>query len=529
MVLILALSVTGYAIKAFNSFSIQAQRDINISTTLAEAKSALLGYSFVRVGAGERPGDMPYPDRLLSPVETPPVGGPPNYDGQTDSCSGAAVTMVCLGRLPWQTIGMAIENPTQNDVLGTMPWYAISANLADPACMNVINPSILNMTYTGYVCGSNTNLPHPWLTIRDGKGNIISNRVAIIFIMPGQPLGNQTRPNSPLADTTNYLDTVVVPAGCVAPCAPGTYSNSDLDNDFIMASGLTSANSDQNNQNLTSTINDKILYITIDELIVELTKRTAGEARALLNSYNTKVSHFPYAAPLGAALNNNISSGTSASGSLPIDVTDSCSCASASSCSCSFGVITNVAFRRASGTWSAANTAGSCTRTTNRICTCIGAGYCKNGSGTTNFTCDSAGLCTHNVTGIANTYTYTIPVYADVYSSTGSCTNISPAVCNGMGTYNIGLKEPTWFKSNLWQDYFYYHQSSLANLQVGTKTGVSALLVGAGSIIGAQTRPSNLIEDYLDSPENTNGDNVFDAIGTLRTNVYNDQSFIVAP
>jgi hypothetical protein len=131
------------------------------------------------------------------------------------------------------------------------------------------------------------------------------------------------------------------------------------------------------------------------------------------------------------------------------------------------------------------------------------------------------------VAGVSNTYTYTIPAYADVYSNTLGCS--SAAVCNGAGEFDIGLKEPTWFKSNLWQDYFYYHQSSLANLQVGTKTGVSALLVGASSIIGAQTRPSTLIEDYLDSPENTNGDNVFDAIGTLRTNVYNDQSFIVAP
>ncbi len=468
---------------------------------------------------------------------------PVNYDGTSDGgCLDSTKTnglplinngpnMVCLGRLPWQTIGMAIGHPTQNDVLGAMPWYAVSANLTDPTCMNVINPGILNMTYTGYVCGSNTGLPHPWLTVRDSKGNIISNRVAVVLIFPDQPIGNQARPSSPLADATNYLDTVVVPTGCIGPCVSGSYSNSDLDNDFIMASGLTSANVDQNNQNLANTINDKILYITIDELIVELTKRAAGEARTLLNDYkaNNKSTlpstQFPYAGILGAALNYNKSNGVSTKGSLPIDVTDTCSCISGTSCTCNFQAITDVSFKRGSGTWNAKT---SYCKYSGATCTCTGAGSCTRG--TRFFSCTSSGLCANNVTGSGNTYTYTVPNQADIVSVNNGCVVSSgKVVCNAVGSFDVGLKEPTWFKTNLWQDYFYYHQSSLANLQVGTQTSVSALLIGTGSIIGAQIRPSGNVADYLESSENTDGDNIYDAIGTPHTNIYNDQSFIVAP
>ncbi|HSI43122.1 MAG TPA: hypothetical protein VK949_02165 [Methylotenera sp.] len=527
MLIILALSATIYAIKTFNASAIQLQRDKSIAITLAEAKSALIGYSFGRVGSGERPGNMPYPDRLLSPIETPPAGGPPNYDGQSDSCNGIAASMVCLGRLPWQTIGLAIKNPTQNDVVGQMPWYAVSANLTDPTCMNNINPDILNMSYTTYVCGSNTNLPHPWLTVRDSKGNIISNRVAIVLILPGETIGSQVRPLLPLGGASNYLDTAIVPSGCNAPCIAGSYSNADLDNDFIMASGLSGTNLDQNNQNFSSTLNDKILFITIDELVYDLTKRAAGEARTLLSNYKTKVGSFPYAAPLGASLDNNKSSGTHTTGSLPIDVTDTCNCTLLSGCTCSFNVISSVAFKRTTGSWTG-NTL-SCSRS-GTTCTCTNAGTCTRATET--FSCNALGVCSNNVIGI-NTYTFTVPNYADIFSSNSECSiSGGKAVCTGAisptGSFEIGLKEPNWFKDNLWQDFFFYHQSSISNLQIGTDSGISALIIGTGPIISGQIRPSNLVENYLDSAENRNGDNVYDAIGTTRTTNYNDQSFVIA-
>ena len=544
MAVILALAASAYAIKVFNVSSIQARQETDASTILANAKATLLGYTFGRVGAGERPGNMPYPDYFAS------TEVPANYDGfADDGCMDSTKAdglplisigsnMSCLGRLPWQTIGMTLPNPSQNDALGIMPWYAVSANLVDTNCFTALNPGILNAT----ACSGGAPL-HPWLTVRDNKGNIISNRVAIVLILPKQAIGNQARPSLPLGDVRNYLDTAVVPAGCSAPCVPGTYSNADLDNDFIMASGLASVNIDQNNQNLAITINDKVLFITIDEFMAELTKRAAGEARKLLNSYKANnqgslnTTHFPYAAPLGAALNNNNSNGTSTKGSLPIDITDTCSCTSGASCTCNFQAISNVAFKKSSGApWTSKTLA--CTYA-GPICTCTGAGSCK--SGARSFNCGANGLCTHNVAGAS---TYAVPNHADIVSVANGCVllNSVSVVCNAVGSFKIGLKEPTWFKTNLWQDYFYYHQSSTPILQVGHKpsdpgyqqgeiyhTGIYALIIGTGSILVRQTRPSSFVADYLDSPENTNGDSVYDAIGTVRNVNYNDQSFIVAP
>ena len=531
MAFIIGLIATAYAINFFDASSIRPLQDAKASKILAEAKTALIGYSLSRVGAGERPGGMPAPDRLLSPVETPPAGGPPNYDGAIDSCAGAGATLSCFGRLPWQAIGMAISSLSQNDELGLMPWYAVSANLVDPTCLEVINPSILSMTYTVYNCPSTTVLPHPWLTVRDAKGSILSSRVAVVLILPAAAINGQTRPTSPLNGAASYLETVTVAAGCAAPCVPGTYSNSDTDNDFIMASGLVGASADAN---------DRILYITIDELMGELVKRAAGEARTVLKGYKNQNGLFPYAAPLGSTGNNFIFSGTSTIGMVPIDGTDTCSCSSASSCTCGYSLVNSVAHTRTSG-GSYTSSSGLCSRAT-RTCTCTGAGQCRNIPGSRTFTCIAGGNCTFVGTGTSPLFTYTPrSTHGNIASASAGCSlSGSNAACTGAGTFNVGLNVPSWFRSNLWQEYFYYRWNSPANLQVGMRTNIEALVIGAGSLITSapfaasnggmpQARPSVSISDYLDSTENTDGDSIFDATTIPSSADYNDQSFIVAP
>jgi len=86
-------------------------------------------------------------------------------------------------------------------------------------------------------------------------------------------------------------------------------------------------------------------------------------------------------------------------------------------------------------------------------------------------------------------------------------------------------------------------------LTVGSNTTVQALLIGTGrpvtSVAGQipamatppyagsrganQATPSASINDYLDSTENANGDDVYDAVGTTRNTIYNDQMIVVAP
>lgn len=545
LVFLIGLATTAYLINALNSTTVPIERDKKSYETLSSAKNVLIGYLLDRVSGGERPGDMPYPDRLLSPAESPP-----NYDGNTDSCvitgGGTTVRWNCLGRFPWASLGLSLESPSENDPEGRMPWYAVSANMLD-VCLKEFNPSILNYSwpaaYPASCPGTPVSgvLPHPWLTVRDKYGNIISNRVAAVLIIPGPAIGGQARPASPnLADASQYLDSVTISNTCTTTvtCVPGTYSNADLDSDFIMADDSRyyfSCNTIFHGADCQTAynFNDRLVYITIDDIMKEVVKRAAGEAKSLLTSYKSKNTIFPYAAALGTTGSYD-SAATTYEGMLPIDTTDTCSCSSNIDCTCSFGPISSLSFTKG-GTSNFSSKSNNCSFSS-KTCTCTGQGSCS--TTTRTFSCSPAGNCSYSGS-TTGSFKFTPPSYADIYSTSAGCSiSSSNAVCTSSGSFNIGLKEPTWFKNNLWQEYLYYRWSASSNLQVGTTTGVSALVVGAGRPITAtpfavkglaQTRPSSNLNDYLDSAENTDGDLVYDATNTSTSNSYNDQTFIVAP
>jgi hypothetical protein len=413
------------------------------------------------------------------------------------------------------------------DVQGNRLWYAVSRNLVHeyqaPTFDPIINPSLINKATD-------------WIHVVDRNGNLVSDRVAAVIVAPGSPIGLQDR-SAATPTPDQYLDKIVRTSDSKPFKNYGYPLNAFDDNEFIIGDDSLNISSSDNTFQKPYYFNDKLVYITIDELISALERRSAMEAKSLLNNYKAKNSNFPDADLLGVASNTSVPSNKK--GRLPIDITDNCSCSGGNSCTCSFKPITSVAFRRSSGTWSALNISGACIRTTSTICTCTGAGFCKNTAGTSNFTCNSAGLCTHNVTG---TYTYTPPAYADIYTTSdlaapGCIKSSGNAACNAVGSFTIGLKESTWFKTNLWQDYFYYEWSSTSNLQAGGKTGVSALLVGIGDVLAsteaqpiiAQNRLLNNIVNYLDSLQNTDGNSIFDATDKQRASNYNDQTYVVAP
>lgn len=526
---ILGLGATAYLLQAAHAINLQAKQDEKTYQVLGEAKQALIAWA---VSNRLHPGQMPFPDRNADG----------NYDGKSD-CNSPLSTFVysfLLGQLPiyGQTnpciapqVGIGSD---LRDAQGNRLWYAVSRNLVhkyetDPLNTNpvdpVINPSIIH------------NPVYQWLRVLDRNGALISDRVAAVILASGTPLSNQNR--TALAGSSEFLDTFTI--------GVKTYSNANYDvanEDFIIGQDSKTVTASDTGFVAPYNFNDKLVYITIDELMAELNSRVAAEASALLKQYRAKTGQYPYAANLAASvdtsgnmLNNNISVPDNTKGMLPIDVTDSCSCTSFQSCNCSFQAITDVTFTKNSGTW--ATSTGACIKSTAK-CTCNGAGSCSRA--TINFMCDNAGTCTTNQTGV-NLFTYTVPSYADVKpDDTGCFLAGSSAACNGMGTFTIGLKEAVWFKENLWQDYFYYAWSLMADLQSGSKTNIGALLLAVGEPIiyepyaskgGAQNRaptnPTPNLNDYLDSAENTDGNAIFDAINKQKTNNYNDQTFIVEP
>jgi hypothetical protein len=412
------------------------------------------------------------------------------------------------------------------DAYGNRLWYAVSRNLVHkyelPAADPAINPGVV------------TNPTYPWLKVRDRNGALISDRVAVVIIAPGNAISGQNRAGA--ANINQYLDAVTING------VP--YSNNDYDQadeDFIMAEDMQYVSDSNATVGRPYLFNDQLVYITIDELISALHKRVAQESSWLLNSYRTKNGYFPNAADLSIATfaSNQYFSGATTQGLIPIDVTDAgCGCVSETSCSCRFNPISSVTMYRNNGTWNSAQDTGSCVSTlvgTGKECTCTGAGSCARFS--TSFICDAMGNCnSSNLTpSLSNKFIYKLPNHADFYNPTGGCVAVGDNLeCNNAGGFGIGLREPAWFKANQWQAYMYYRWSASNDLITGTQVGLSGLLVAVGDAITselgvAQARPSGNLADYLDSVENTDADNQFDSVLKKRTNTYNDEVFIISP
>jgi hypothetical protein len=292
-ILLLALGAIATVTVAsmMTSRAVQTREQTNQAALLAEAKRALIGWAITRGSSTatdtgvDRPGDLPAPDVADTAESTP------NYDGDPEGACmdgtrvtgmpliSASVNVRCLGRLPWLTLKLSIQAPSEQDADGRMPWYAVSANLAHiDSCFTALNPETVNLPYTGFPAGcpnASANPPYPWLTVRDARGNVLSNRVAFVVLLPGRVVGSQQRPASPnLGGASEYLDSLTVATGCATPCVPGTYSNADLDNDFI--AGDTS-----------DTFNDKLLYVTVDELMAAVENQVAGAVASAVRTAAT--------------------------------------------------------------------------------------------------------------------------------------------------------------------------------------------------------------------------------------------------
>ena len=531
MAFIIGLGVLAYLLHAFDPARLKLEQDKKTMQTLNEAKQALIAWS---VSHPLHPGQMPFPDRNLDG----------NYDGNSD-CNSPVSTFdyrFLLGKLP--VIGQTnpCVSPQEGlaedfkDAEGNRLWYAVSRNLThiyenNPVTLlhnPVINPDIVlypqnNPDSNNYPAIQPEVRSYPWIKVLDGNGVLLSDSVAVVIIAPRGVLGVQNR-SVAAPSASQYLDSFVM--------GSTPYSNSNYlipNQEFVIGEDLHHIADSDTRFVRPYYFNDKLVYITIAELMAALNNRAASEASLLLNQYKSKTGQFPYAAPLDARLDSHISSGASQKGLLPIDATDVCGCESQFKCTCSFKPISRVTFTRGSGTWAARS--GACTRYSAN-CNCDGAGSCTNGSDY--FTCDADGACDHNITG-SNSFIYTVPNYADIKVISGGCyISGKQAICNDIANLQIGLDVPAWFKDNLWSDFLYYEWSSTSSLKIGSRDGITALLIAAGPNITnelghVQARPSLFINDYLDSLENTNNDQQFESSSKQKTINYYDQTFIVAP
>lgn len=567
--LMLLVGASALVVGAVSQANLQINREKITTDALSRAKDALIAYAVTpEITGATRPGQLPCPDT----ASEAPI---PNYDGRagTTGACNAAATAPRLGRLPWRSGTGCVAGSVQGlavnlvDGSGERLWYAVSRNLVDLVGVPTLNPDLLQ------------SAPYPWLSVRDSSGAILNARVAAVILSPGGPIPGQNRAGTVAdencvrrlaAGAAQFLDNVTI--------AGTNYSNADANDcrdnsacptipsrngeDFIMATP-------------SNTFNDRLIYITIDELMAAAEKRAAGQAGSVLRSYFTNSSgvaanrFYPYAASLAyqsgeSCLNNQTR------GSLPLPV---CTCTSAAICDCAFpGTFT---FQRNAGNFTA--TTGACTlqpiappfigppATT---CQCTGAGTCSDAGGQT-LVCNAYGTCFSSVAGKRMTFVGSKVITANTGACTGlgsttsNCTGAGSTIVDGGVAYPnpvlTGL--PNWYHENGWRHFQIYSMATSCTaatpgcggpgyLTVGASANIHAALIAASTPVtaapfafkgSAQIRPSANIDDYFDSQRNICGFNSvagclpgfplgsFDGVGQPTSPQYNDRTTVVAP
>lgn len=297
---------------------------------LADAKRLLLAHlanpDLDLPAAGRRLGEPGLTPDLPIASGAGADASEPNYDGngETSGCAwrgwvpgatlrspdvaGAAAR--CFGRFPWKGLKLALPDADPQDPAGRVPWLVLSPNLSSRLYLRDLTPSTLSKPWTGY--GAPNRPPYPWLVVRDARGNLISDRVAAVLVMPGPALPGQVR--SAAAGPSAWLDRLVVAPGCPQPCRPGSYDNAGYNQPDNMPVTLingprtTSAALRAGVYAQPPEFNDHLAWITVDELLATLEKRARTALTGTLARFRSTNGYFPYAAPFDA-VNNDCSAG----------------------------------------------------------------------------------------------------------------------------------------------------------------------------------------------------------------------------
>ena len=305
-VLLIALTVTFLAgasallARPDGTAAVRAREAAATAQALADARRLLIGWSVGAglAGSGEEhtPGMLPYPDRNSDPN---------GYDGEADCVTGGLSDRHLIGRLAWAgesspcpVRGLGVEI---RDGSGEALWYAVSGNLVshrggtapDPP----INPGLLDGTPA-----------FPWLRLVDASGRVLTSsdgsplEIAAVIIAPGPPLPGQTRTDI-APGPEHYLDAVTVDGvtydnadsdGCrdeVTGARAYTDCPGHIGEEFILYPDSRDTGTDADS------FNDRIAYITAEELLRAAEARALGAMAVVLERYRSRHGTYPWMAP----------------------------------------------------------------------------------------------------------------------------------------------------------------------------------------------------------------------------------------
>ena len=249
-VLIIIIGSSYVLVTKLNTNLALTQQSKETGIALSAAKNALIGYAItypdlVNVDAG--PGYLPCPDI--------------DNDGDAEgSCALAGPKNFTTGRFPFETL----ELPELQDASGQRLWYALSENFRFGA--NKIIPL-------------NSESPSSAELSVDGVSDIVA-----VVIAPGAPVDGQTRDINETVmvnEIVNYLEG----------------DNHNLDASYISTLGDSGRKDGEYDANDNYTFNDRVVFITRQELMEAVEKRVLGEVKQFLTKYFNMYGAYPWLQP----------------------------------------------------------------------------------------------------------------------------------------------------------------------------------------------------------------------------------------
>lgn len=339
VIMLVTITFGGYfAVRALNAARERGGIEaLEAQQILAQSKAALLAWSIatddstftLTVTALDglrsfRPGNLPYPDLATGLTDTGPSDGVRDHGCAKTTWTGTQTlipvtqgmgsanksTIRCFGRLPVTTLGLDRLAGDTADNSGRWPWYVVSANLVNIShdCPHRLDGTIVNVgnvaTCAAADSDATTKLAFPWITVLDPSGVVVTTRAAAVIMLPGavttrQP-GNAKQTRSTTALPTQFLDTVDNTACATLPA--GRCDNASLNQSPAMTfiqcvNPATTVGDSRFNANYAC--NDRLVYITVDELFNHAAKRMEREFVGCLQEYaRNHGGDFPWATTL---------------------------------------------------------------------------------------------------------------------------------------------------------------------------------------------------------------------------------------
>ncbi len=274
-VLLLIIGSSYFLVIKLNTSLAKTRQDEQTRIALSAARNALIGYAIT------------FPDRDTSGV----VDGPgylPCPDLDNDGSASANCSLgggTTIGRLPNKTLRLE----ELRDASGQRLWYALSANFRFGSYKTI---------------PLNSESPTSAELSVNGVGDIVA-----VIISPGSPVDGQDRDPSETAianEITHYLEG----------------DNNDRDISYITTLGDSIRQDGEYDANDNHTFNDRLVFITRQELMQAVEKRVLGEVKQTLLNYQTGNNNaFPWLSPFANPESSNyLWTASTREGHLPLSI-----------------------------------------------------------------------------------------------------------------------------------------------------------------------------------------------------------------